>query len=143
MKNFFGIQEFLIDPDMRNGSVPTHVANKIIHHHLPILNPTRAQLGSALIISQNSGYRSVEWEKSKGRDGSSQHTFKGKGAVDLTCKQSALHHLGDLLAESDYARVAWYPDSKFYHCDFKDYELGKRLFTVQNGIWKLKDYRTL
>lgn len=129
--------------------IPVDAANKIVQHHLPILNPIRAQLGTALVVSENSGYRPKWWERAKGRapesssDDWSQHCFIGKGATDLTCKESALHHLGDLLAESNYARVAWYPDSKFYHCDFKDYQLGKRLFTVQNGIWKEKDYRAL
>lgn len=137
MTNYFSISEFLVDPDMKD--VPVHVVDKILSHHLPILNPIRAQLGQPLIISQRSGYRPEQWELDHGRDGSSQHTFKGKGAVDLTCKNLA--HLGDLLAESDYARVAWYPEEKFYHCDFKDYQLGKRLYVVKNGIWKQKDYR--
>ena len=145
MRNYFSIQEFIIAPHMRGdgGTIPTHVADKIIQHHLPILNPMRAQLGTPLIISQHSGYRPVQWELDHGRDGTSQHTFKGKGAVDLTCRESSLHHLGDLLAENDYSRVAWYPDHGFYHADFKDYQLGKRLYVVQNGIWKKKDYRTL
>lgn len=136
--NYFDIQDFLIDPDMRSGikQLPLQVINTIITHHLPILNDVREKLGKPVYISQHSGYRPVYWEKRKGRDGTSQHTFTGEacmGAVDVTCGEGSTYTLLQLLCKSNYRRVCYYPQDKFIHCDFKgdeflyfeDYGLGK------------------
>ena len=137
MDNYFDIQEFIIDPDME--CVPIHVVQKIDRYHKPILNRIRAQLECPVIISKHSGYRSVEWEEARGRDGSSQHTFRHKGAVDVTCRQMRFPELLNLLKLSEYRRVCLYPDEMFIHCDFDGHE--KQYYECENGIWKYKGNR--
>jgi hypothetical protein len=52
---------------------------------LALLDEVREAAGIPLVL--NCAYRSVAWDKSKGRDGKSAHT-KGK-AVDIRCNSSA------------------------------------------------------
>lgn len=136
--NYFRLAEFMIVPEMRkpDSRVPLHVVEKILAYHLPILNPIRYELGEAIYISKQSGYRPVKWELDRGRDGDSQHTFKGLGAVDLTCDLHRLGDLKELLIESDYERVCWYPNSNFLHCDFASDE--KRFFEDSGDGWQYK-----
>lgn len=139
MKNYFKLSDFIIDPKLRqdHASVPLHVAEKLVRYHLPILNGIREALGFPVIISAHSGYRSYEWEIIHGRSGYSEHTFKGLGAVDLTCQPACLPELKKALLASEYSRIAWYEHKRFFHCDFKDGELGRRFFEVwENGIWR-------
>lgn len=138
MINYFKMSEFIIDPDM--DQVPLHVCDKIVEHHLPILNNIRHLLGVPVIISKHSGYRSVEWEYERGRSGNSQHTFKGKGAVDVRCNDK-FDDLLDLLIDSDYTRVCYYPHHGFIHCDFKDVEKPQYFEADENGSWNFKRYR--
>lgn len=138
MNNYFDITEFLIDPDME--CVPVHVVQKIDTYHKPILNRIREQLECPVIISERSGYRPVDWEKARGRSGDSQHTFQHKGAVDVTCKDIRFYELLQLLKESDYRRVCYYPHKSFVHCDFKGYE--KVYYEAdENGTWKNRGKR--
>lgn len=123
-----------------DATVPLHVVEKLLRYHLPILNDIRQALNSPLIISRHSGYRPEQWELDHGRNGSSQHTFSGLGAADLTCKQQRMPKLMHLLLDSDYPRVTWYEHHGFFHCDFKDATLGKRFYQAdKNGIWKQID----
>lgn len=117
--NHFNIEEFIIDPSQRYGiePIPPHVINKIMTHHLPVLNPVREELGMPLHISKHSGYRPLAWEILKGRNGLSQHCFEGLGAVDLTCDD--MPTLVALLKISPYKRVVHYVNDGFVHCDFK------------------------
>lgn len=142
MKNYFDITEFMIDPDMQKpeGQIPVHVVQKLDKYHRPILNEIREELGCPVIISKHSGYRPVEWELERGRSGDSQHTFKHKGAVDVTCKKMRFYNLLKLLKDSDYRRVAYYVANMFVHCDFKGHE--KLYYEVdETGTWKLKGNR--
>lgn len=145
MKNYFKISDFIIDPKMRedHAGVPLHVVEKLVRYHLPILNRIREALGFPVIISAHSGYRTYEWEIIHGRSGYSEHTFKGLGAVDLTCEPRHLPELRQELLKSEYSHIAWYDHKRFFHCDFKDGELGRRFFEVwENGIWReVKDLR--
>lgn len=145
MKNYFKISDFIVDPKMRSehSCVPLHVVDKLVKYHLPVLNRIRDKLGFPIIISANSGYRTYEWEIIHGRSGYSEHTFKGFGAVDLTCDKAYINALKEALMKSEYSRVAWYEHKNFFHCDFKDGELGKRFYEVwENGIWReVKDLR--
>ena len=106
--------------------IPEDVADKIVRYHMyPVWD---VALEFKAYPSDNSSYRSVKWEKSKGRSGNSQHTFKGKGATDWTCeyfdnKKEEL--LKSLIENTDYIRFAVY--NTFIHCDYKDTHNGKRL----------------
>jgi hypothetical protein len=138
MKLHFTISEFLVDTDAKD--VPVHVVDKIIMHHIPIINPIRVAYGSPIFVSQNSGFRSYQWELDHGRSGTSQHTFgdgqeeklKWKGAADYTC--SNIYWLFEQLKKSDYTRVCIYPKENFIHCDFKG--ATKQAFESVNGQWK-------
>lgn len=132
--NYFNIAEFIIDPDAK--VVPIDVVQKLNSYHKPILNPIRHEVGVPVIISKHSGYRTVEWEKERGRSGNSQHTFKGKGAVDVRSFDDLL----ELLINSEYMRVCYYPHNGFVHCDFKGYH--RQYFEAdENGKWHFKHNR--
>lgn len=145
MKNYFTISDFIVDPNMRepHSCIPLHVVEKILRYHLPVLNALQRSLDFRIKISLNSGYRSYEWEIIHGRSGNSEHTFKGLGAVDLTCHPANTLKLKQALTGCDYSRIAWYEHRNFFHCDFRDGKLGKRFYRVDDqGIWhQIKDVR--
>jgi len=103
------------------------VADKLLHH-IRVIQEIRDSINLPIYASQKSGFRSVGYEKSMGRSGNSEHTFSGGGAVDWTC--SDVEILLPALRESEYTRVAYYPNKKFIHCDFKGNE---RLFFVSSN----------
>ncbi len=131
----FSISEFLIDPSTE--LVPIHVADKILKYHIPIINPIREAMGMPVRVSDQSGYRSFDWEIDHGRPGTSQHTFgdgqenpaEWWGAADYTCDN--LQGLFERLKDSAYKRVCLY--DTFIHCDHKGNE--KRIFKSVNGVW--------
>lgn len=137
MKLYFNISEFLIDPEM--DQVPLHVADKIVQHHIAIINPIREKKGSAIFVSQNSGFRPLAWELAHGRSGDSQHTFgDGKdhpeqywGAADYTCDD--IEWLFEELKKSSYRRVCIYRKEGFVHADHKGIE--KVAFESIQGTW--------
>ena len=93
IKNF-SVSEFVISGD----NVSLSVADKILKHHMNIIQPIRTTMGIAISVSENSGYRSELWEKNHGRSGKSQHCFKGNGAADYTCHPARLDELFSLLS---------------------------------------------
>ena len=131
MKVYFSISELCISGD----TVPLDVADKLLKHHILPMSKVREELGSPVFCTTSeglhSGYRSLEWEHSKGRSGGSQHTFQGKGAIDWRCGdfQENKDRLLELIIEhTDYTRMAIY--NSFIHCDYKPTADGKRqLFT--------------
>lgn len=139
MKLHFEISEFLIDRAAKD--VPVHVADKILRHHIPIINPIREKLGVAITVSEHSGFRSFAWERSKGRSGTSQHTFGDAhqnpefwlGAADYTCTD--FEGLVRELVASEYRRVAIYESRRFVHCDHKG-EIKKIFKVLNNGTWE-------
>lgn len=112
MSNNFTISEFLID---KSETLTYQIANKILLHHISIIQPIRDIMNIPIWVSENSGYRSFKWEKRHGRSGTSQHCFTGNGAADYTCDLSRLPELFRLLKESNYKRICLYPT--FIHCD--------------------------
>lgn len=99
--------------------IPEDIADKILEFHLRPLERVQAALPIKIWVSAKSGYRSYEWEKSKGRPGNSQHCFYGKGAADLTCEgfdKNFDEFLGALVNHTDYSRFAIY--KTFIHCDY-------------------------
>ena len=138
--NYFNIKEFLIDPDMRQdyAEIPLHVVNKIITHHLPELNSIRYSMNEPVYVSKNSGYRSYEWELAHGRNGTSEHTFRGDGAVDITAKD--MDKLVDLARKSGYKRVCYYPHHGFIHCDLKG-DNYHYFVADKSGTWQYQGKR--
>lgn len=134
----FSIQEYCITGDLP----PEHIAESILCKHIETMNPIREELGVAISVSKNSGYRPKKYEIKKGRSGNSQHTFEDSegnptdGAADYT--SSKLIKLLQLLqAKSTYTRICYYPKMGFIHCDFKPTADGKRQYfeNSANG-WK-------
>lgn len=111
--------------------IPLHVADKLLHH-IEIILPIRMVMQCPIWASQNSGYRSEAWERQHGRSGRSQHVFDGGGAIDWTTKENRLEELLDLLLQTEYKRVCWYPTKKFIHCDLKGDE--RQYFESPNGV---------
>lgn len=139
-KNYFDIDEFFIDKELRDSyaDIPVHVVNKIINHHLPILNDVRDKMNAPVWISKNSGYRSVQWELDHGRSGTSEHTFRGDGAVDVTARNMQL--LLKYMMESDYKRICYYPEQGFIHADQKG--TNYHYFEANpQGVWTYKGKR--
>ena len=124
------------DFNISGKAIPQSVADKIyLFHAIPLNVIKDVAPGLGLFISSRSGYRSVIWEKSRGRKGDSEHTFKGKGAADVSCQdffnnQEELLEL--LIKYTNYTRFAVY--DSFIHCDYKDNGDGKRW--VFNKKWQ-------
>lgn len=127
MNNYFSIEEFT-----KETLIPPSVAQKILAYHIIPLNAIREELGEPIYISQASGYRSREFELEQGRLGTSEHCFRGRGAVDLTANN--ITGLGALLEKSSYTAVCYYPYRKFYHCDYK-VRAGKLFICEGDGKW--------
>jgi len=123
MKLNFKISEFNIS----GKPIPETVADKILKWHILPMQKVRDILGVAMWASQGSGYRSYEWELSKGRSGNSQHVFTGMGAVDWTCSDFANNKdkfLKLITDHTNYSRMAIY--NSFIHCDYKPTPSGER-----------------
>ena len=126
MKINFDISDFCIE----DGDIPPHVADKILRH-IEIIQPIRNIMQKPIWPSMKSGYRSVSYEDRHKRSGNSEHTFKGRGAVDWTTRPQHLDEPLSLLKQSRYNRVCYYPRNRFIHCDFKGNE--KQFFICENG----------
>lgn len=125
---YFNISEFTSEKE-----ITPRVADLIITHHIEIMIPIRRKLGIPIYVSEGSGYRSYETEIKAKRSGDSEHCFRGKGAADYTCEN--LEALGRLLVkESLYNRICFYPDKKFFHCDYKE-DLLHRVFINTPDGW--------
>jgi len=103
--------------------VRSDVIRKIEQYHLPILNNLKTPIVSVV------GYRSYEYEKKMGRSGTSQHTFMGKGAVDLVADD--LYTLWQELKETPYTRICFY--GNFFHCDYKS--PIRHYYVDKDGDW--------
>lgn len=126
MSNNFKISDFLID---KTEQLTYQIADKILKYHISIIQPIRDKMNCPIWPSDNSGYRSIQWEKKHGRSGTSQHCFRSNGATDYTCEIDRLHELFELLKSSSYMRVCLYP--AFIHCDHDG--LNKQVFTCSGG----------
>ena len=107
------------------GELTRQVVEKIEKYHLPVVSELK---GITYIV----GYRSKVYELEKGRPGTSQHTFAGKGAVDLgTDNMMSLFHQ---LISTPYTRICFYPG--FFHCDYKAKE---RTYYINDDGWNQVD----
>ena len=130
----FRISEFNIS----SKPIPQTVCDKILHFHILPMQPVRDEMKIPIYPSQKSGYRSIAWEKRHGRKGKSQHTFKGKGAVDWTCKDFTKNQktlLRKIIDHTEYTRMAIY--ETFIHCDYKETPTGRRQIfkSTPNSKW--------
>lgn len=130
-----------------NHVLSNEVAQAIYECHFINLELARAEFKAPIYL--RSGYRTVEWELSKGRTGTSQHAFidkhpTGIGAVDVAPKKSSKIYVTELellylykaLLLTSYTRICYYPTLKFFHCDFKP--SSARFFVNRDG-WKVED----
>lgn len=113
--NYFKVSDFNISGQ----PIPEDVADKILLFHIIPMNRVRENMGIPIWPSQKSGYRPIAWEKSKGREGNSQHTYKGKGATDWTCHDFANNKdvlIENIVSLTEYTRICLY--DTFVHCDY-------------------------
>ena len=127
--SYFKVEEFLI-----TGETPNKDIVDKIQVHIDNMNKVREIYGSPIKVSGRSGYRPVWYERSKGRSGNSQHTYKGKGAADYTADDIS-KSLDCLIKHSDYTRICWYPTKNFIHCDYKIAKGGRRFYKEVGGKW--------
>jgi len=132
MKNYFSLSEFH-KPEI---ALLSDVKEKIEKYHIPELNKVREKLKSPIIISRHSGYRPRWYELQKGRSGNSEHCYKGKGAVDITCESSRFGELWELMVDSAYTRVCLYVNNNFIHCDFKEVERKQIFHCIDGKTWE-------
>lgn len=135
MKQVFSIKEFLIT---RPKNIGVDIADKLFWNHIIPMIPVRNELGLSITASLRSGYRPKWYELAKGRNGSSQHVFKGKGAVDWTCKDFTKNKdelLRLIIKHTEYTRICVYKG--FIHCDYKATPANlRRVYEYQNKEWK-------
>jgi len=144
----FDISEWLVlDGTEAELPLTASLVQKIMQHHLLPLNDVRSELGQPIFV--RSGWRPAWWEHVKGRDGDSQHCYRTKGATDVSIEVSSdkPYKTKDvwlkffrLLKQTDYTRIAYYPDLRFFHLDYKTQE---RKYYVSRQGWELSDYNTL
>jgi len=99
--------------------IPEDVVDKIEKYHLQPLRFVDACLPFDVVVSAKSAYRPRWYELERGRSGNSQHCFKGKGAVDITCEnfqQNKEALIEVLVDETQYSRIAIY--NTFLHLDY-------------------------
>lgn len=121
----FNISEYIRRPDL---PVTVEVMDKILQHHIRVMLPVRAELPVPITVSQRSGYRHPIHEKEQGRSGTGEHTFTDKGAADYTVPAASFVRFAELMLESEYTRLCFYPKERFIHADHKFPERGKALF---------------
>lgn len=139
------ISEYIRRKDM---PVPLEVVDKIQKWHAMPMCYVREVLGSPVFVSQASGFRPVEHEKERGRNGLSEHTFNanpsrqspGYGAADYRCEESKMLELAKLIKQlTPYHRLCFYPDvlTPFIHADYRFYGLRDRTYFISMaGEWK-------
>lgn len=133
-----------------DGDMPLDVWCRIGFHHVLPLRDLQRRTGVMLFPSLRSGYRSVEWEKAKGRSGSSLHTFPGssRGAVDLVVWDGTpVRHVVDLLVEyGAWRRICLYSGKGFIHVDYGDQSgvpaARRQLFEGlgSDGKWQFRSF---
>jgi hypothetical protein len=108
------------DFNITGRAIPQDIADKIVTYHLVPLWFLQKNFSQKISVSAKSGYRPEWYEIKKGRSGSSQHTFKHEGAVDITCadfvdNQEAF--MEALLKHTEYTRLCLY--DSFIHADYR------------------------
>jgi hypothetical protein len=107
------------------------------------LNKVEHATGIDVKISKRSGIRPIEYEKRKGRKGTSQHStynIAGRGAVDLIYTKQLLDYL---LVDKFFTRVCYYPKNGFIHADRKPIgKSGVKYYEASSptSTWVLKKY---
>lgn len=132
MNWYFNFSEFITLDDPEYGEqtfLPTpDVTDKIVKNFMIPLQLVRADIGMPVYI--RSCYRPNFWERKKGRPETSQHTFKGEGACDVTSNN--LMKLFMSLSEGDhFTRICYYPEQRFFHIDRKT--TVKQFFINRDG----------
>lgn len=132
----FKTQEFVIGNAL---DIPVDVCTKLwLYHIMPMVTP-RVIMDIPMWASEKSGYRPESWEKQHMRSGKSEHVFRGKGAVDWTCKDFGSNKdqfLKSIIKYTKYTRMAVY--DSFIHCDYKAKD-GKRYIyeSSPSSDWEL------
>jgi hypothetical protein len=130
----FNISEYIARPDL---PTTVEVMDKILQNHIRVMLPVRAALGAPISVSLKSGFRHPIHEVQKKRSGTGEHTYTGKGAADYTTAAESFVRFAELMAQSEYTRLCFYPNERFIHADHK--ATTKQFFTQQTPAdgWKV------
>ena len=133
----FETSEFVIGNIL---DVPVEICTKIwLYHILPMVT-VRAIMDIPMWPSEKSSYRPKSWEIQHMRSGNSEHTFRGKGATDWTCKDFAENKdqfLKLIIGHTKYTRIAVY--DSFIHCDYKAQDGKRYIFdSTPSSEWTIK-----
>jgi hypothetical protein len=129
-------EDLFIEDNMVLNEQETITADEIITY----LNKVEYTTGIDVKISKRSGIRTIEYEKRKGRKGTSQHStyhIAGRGAVDLIYTKELLDHL---LVDKFFTRICHYPNNGFIHVDRKPMQSDSVYYyeaPSPTGKWKL------
>ena len=140
MKDYMTLPEYVIAPEL---GISLDVAEKIRKYHAHPMNILRNKLGFPIIVSAKSGYRHEDYEKSKGRSGST-HEFRkiserqdpGFGAADYrVADQNFFKFITNLVQEDIYTRLIFYPESRtpFVHCDYRYFGIDKYYYLMSSS----------
>lgn len=142
MKQFFKLSDFLrvwVHGKWKYFTPPSkEILDHIVSGHFVPINLIRIAVGVAMKVG--SCFRPEEHELSRGRDGSSQHTFKDNGyegsigATDFTFWYERHKTLSNFLkmckeAAKHFDRVCFYGQELFCHGDYKSSQ--KQYFTAE------------
>lgn len=126
-----------------DGILPVrHIWDRIECYHIRPLTSLFHATGVPLVPSMRSCYRSRAYELSRGRSGSSLHTFPGatRGACDLLRADGVdVASVLDLLVErGPWRRICHYPNNGFIHVDYGDVQGRicdhRQLFTCSGPV---------
>lgn len=130
--------------------IPARIWSVVDLCYVHPLRALQARTGAMFFPSLRSGFRPISWERSKGRSGSSLHTFPGgsMGAVDLVMWNGEhVRHYVDLLVEfGPWRRIAYYSSKGFVHVDYGHSISGRgsrrQLFEGigSDGVWSFRSY---
>ena len=144
MKIGHNISDFVFRHDL---PCEPHVYDAILHYHLIPIQKVENQLDCkvmpTLVGFRDGGgsvYRHRQHELERGRSGDSYHTFRdGKGAGDYSVTDFGqfLVFAEQLIDNTNFTRLCFYPDKHFIHCDYAA-ESPQFYISTSNG-WQLVD----
>ena len=122
---------------IENKPISLDVADKILEFHIRPMENVQKKHNGEITCSRRSGYRSPEYEILKGRSGTGQHTFTGRGAVDWITSGDLNELLDEMIQETGYTRICIYKESLFIHADYKKEDGHKHIYCYDK---KIKDW---
>lgn len=107
---------------VNRGRIPPEIWGLVRDHYIIPITTFYYTTGIRLVPSQNSVYRPLDHEHTRGRTGLSLHCFPAgtKGAADLTLEDGSpvIHILDQVIDALPFRRICLYPNHNFIHVDY-------------------------